>query len=353
MRILFAPVSGPYGSGEYLRTVAIATALLHRWRTADVHLLVSEQMPDAARVPLPHTLLPASPTFHTREVTAAIRAYRPTLVVFDNAGRTAQLRAARAAGARVVFISSRLRQRRRAFRLHWMRLLDEHWIAWPEMLAGALTRFERFRQTLSRGPTVRYFDTLMPPENAALATDVLARHRLETNNYVLIIPGGGTGDPRVAKGPATMDDTACRLAALGHTTLLVGAGHTEGGEVLIGSPLRLPRMAMEIALELIRNARLVVCNGGDTLLQVLACRRPCVAAAMVPDQQLRLRRLAAHGLEIGTALDATALTSQATRLLASDTHRQTLMQQIEAMDIVNGMPALLDAIGELHRTQAT
>ncbi len=352
MRILFVPVSGPYGSGEYLRTVAIATALLRRWRTADVHLLVSRQMPDATRVPLPNTLLPSSPTFHTREVTATIRAYRPTLVVFDNAGRTAQLRAARAAGARVVFISSRLRQRRRAFRLHWMRLLDEHWIAWPEMLAGSITAFERFRQMLSAGLTVRYFDTLMPPENSSLASDVLARHRLTSDGYVLVIPGGGTGDPRVARGPATMDDTACRLATLGHTTLLVGARQDQDSGVPGEALLRLPRLSMEIAVELIRHARLVVCNGGDTLLQVLACQRACVAAAMVPDQALRLRRLAAHGLEIGSALDATALTSKASRLLESATHRQALEERIRTLGIVNGMPALLDRVAELHRTQA-
>ncbi|MCC5867984.1 MAG: hypothetical protein JJU27_05685 [Gammaproteobacteria bacterium] len=352
MRILFAPVSGPYGSGEYLRTLAIATALLRRWRSADVHLLVSRQMPEAARVPLPVTLLPASPTFHTREVTAAIRAYRPTLVVFDNAGRTAQLRAARAAGARVVFISSRLRQRRRAFRLQWMRLLDEHWIAWPEMLAGSLTPFERLRQAISGGPSVRYFDTLMHPENPSLAREVLARHQLHSNGYVLVIPGGGTGDPRLAHGPAVMDETACRLATLGHTTVLVGTRKNQGTGESLDCLLRLPRMDMEVAVELIRHARLVVCNGGDTLLQVLSSQRACVAAAMVPDQQLRLRRLAAHGVRIGTALDAAALTTEATRLLASDTHRQVLMQRIEALGIANGMSALLDTVAELHRTQA-
>ena len=66
--------------------------------------------------------------------------WRPQVVVFDNAGRTAQLRAAQRLGARIVFISARRRQRRKAFRLRWMRLLDEHWIAYPEFIAGSSPR---------------------------------------------------------------------------------------------------------------------------------------------------------------------------------------------------------------------
>ena len=48
-------------------------------------------------------------------------------------------------GARVVFVSARSRQRRKAFRLLWMNLIDEHWIAYPQLLAGAVTFSERLK----------------------------------------------------------------------------------------------------------------------------------------------------------------------------------------------------------------
>ncbi len=50
-----------------------------------------------------------------------LAAFKPDLVIFDNAGRGAQIRAAHAWGARVIYISSRRRQRAKAFRLSWMR----------------------------------------------------------------------------------------------------------------------------------------------------------------------------------------------------------------------------------------
>ena len=136
-RVLFVPVSGARGMGEYARALALATAAVQRWPDMQVHFAVSAQAPYAADTPFPKTLLPSSPTFHIAgDGARSSVAFRPTLVVFDNAGRTAQLRCAVRSGARVIFVSSRSRQRRSAFRLRWMRMIDEHWIAYPEFIAG-------------------------------------------------------------------------------------------------------------------------------------------------------------------------------------------------------------------------
>ena len=92
-----------------------------------------------------------------------MRRWRPSVAVFDNAGRTSQLRAAHALGARIVYISARARQRRKAFRLRWMRLIDEHWIAYPRFVAGELTVIERLKLKLLRRPAVRYLDVILSP----------------------------------------------------------------------------------------------------------------------------------------------------------------------------------------------
>ena len=105
------PVSGAYGMGEYARSLAIARAAKERWPGASVHFLLSAQALYAASMPFEHTLLPASPTFHSAEVIDCLREFGPNVVIFDNAGRTAQLRAAQRLGAAVIYISSRRRQR--------------------------------------------------------------------------------------------------------------------------------------------------------------------------------------------------------------------------------------------------
>ena len=93
-RLLFIPVSGPLGMGEYARSVASATAMVRRLPGIEVHFVLSRAAPYAAATPFATTLLPSSPTFHPREVSALIREFQPRVVVFDNAGRTQQLRAA-------------------------------------------------------------------------------------------------------------------------------------------------------------------------------------------------------------------------------------------------------------------
>src|SRR5450755_3207589 len=174
-RLLFIPVSGPRGMGEYARAIAIATAAAHRWPNVEIRFALSRSAAYAADTPFQATFLPSSPTFHSREVAALIRDFKPTIVLFDNAGRTSQLRAAVAGGARTVFISSRPKQRRRAFRLRWMRLLDEHWIAYPQFIAGPLGVLERLKLLALGRPTVRFLDTILPQVDLRLGEAVLAR----------------------------------------------------------------------------------------------------------------------------------------------------------------------------------
>ena len=127
----------------------------------------------------PATRLPSSPTFHTPEVVALIKQLRPNIVIFDNAGRTAQLRAAQRSGARVVYISARARQRRKAFRRRWMSLIDEHWVAYPEFLSGPLSALERFKLRWMGRPLLRYLDVMLPKADTGCDARVLERLGLQ------------------------------------------------------------------------------------------------------------------------------------------------------------------------------
>ncbi|GAC1454650.1 MAG: hypothetical protein PVSMB6_10750 [Steroidobacteraceae bacterium] len=312
-------MSGPMGMGEYARSVAIATAMVQRSPGVEVHFALSRAAPYAAATPFATTLLPSSPTFHPREVSALIRDFQPRVVVFDNAGRTPQLRAAAAAGARVVFVSSRRRQRRKAFRLRWLPLIDEHWIAYPEFIAGALTPLERLKLRLAGRPRVRYVDTLLPVADAALATQTLGRFGLGARGYVLVVPGGGTAHPGAANAPGIVAAAAGAVAARGYATILVGTGAGEGNDP--AQLQRAPLLPLAQLCELIRAARVVICNGGDTLLQVLACGRPCVAVPIAHDQAHRIDCCARAGLALPAPLDSQAIHSAALGLLEGSVGR--------------------------------
>jgi len=343
-RLLFLPVSGPRGMGEYARAIAIATAVAQRWPHVQIRFALSRSAAYAAETPFQATLLPSSPTFHSREIAALLRDFKPTLVLFDNAGRTSQLRAAVAGGARTVFISSRPKQRRRAFRLRWMRLLDEHWIAYPQFIAGQLGARERLKLLLLGRPTVRFLDTVLPRVDLALGESVLASFGVRLGEYVLVVPGGGTGHPGALDAPQVVAEAARRIA-LRHPTILVGVT-PQGASARApdAAGLRIaPRLPIAMVGELIRGARLVISNGGDTLLQALACTRPCVAVAIAGDQAHRIRQCVRQGLAVRARLDAADLERVALRMLAaSGAHAPAGKCMVS-----NGLDAALEAIERL------
>jgi hypothetical protein len=330
--------------GEYARSLAIARAARARWDIA-VHFAISRDAPYAADAPFEQTLLPASPTFHSAELIALMEKFRPDVVIFDNAGRTAQLRAAARLGARVVFISARARQRRKAFRWRWMPLIDEHWIAYPQFIAGALRPVERFKLRLIGRPVVRYLDVLIEAADPGLRRAVLARIGCEAGGYALLVPGGGTGHPGVLNAPGEFRAAARSLAAGGLPCIVVGPPAAAAEP---GSNLHLPGLLPHAELtELMRGARLVVANGGSTLIQGIACGAACVAVGIAKDQALRVRRCVDAGVAVAAALRAADIAQAARALLAEEPERAALARRAAALGLRDGIQVALEALAGL------
>jgi ADP-heptose:LPS heptosyltransferase len=349
LRLLFVPVSGPRGMGEYARALALATAVEERWPDAQIHFALSRAAPYSATTPFPSTLLPASPTFHSPEVLQLIREFRPTIVIFDNAGRSAQIRAAAQSGARVIFISSRKRQRRRAFRMRWMRLLDEHWIAWPQFMAGGPGPFESLKLRLLKRPVVRFLDTLLPHENTRVTRKMLLRFGVRAGEYTLVVPGGGSDHPGAEDAPAIVAEAARRIAMHGCATILVGV--TPAADAAKTEMLRVaPRMPMSELAALIRNAKLVISNGGDTLLQALSCHRACVAVPIAGDQAFRIAECVRSGFAVQASLDATDMAGKAVALLEDAGRREQLELRLANAGIRNGLDTALEAVHHLSQS---
>lgn len=338
MKVLFVPVSAARGFGEYARAREIALAVQRRWPQAQLHFVLSAQAPYAAQCPFPATLLPGSATLHSAQVLQLLATFRPDIAIFDNAGRTSQIRAARAGGARVVYISSRRRQRAKAFRLAWMRLLSEHWIAYPRFIAGDLGALERLKLKLLGRPPVRYLDTVLPVATQA-ATELLPG----VQDFVLLVPGGGTAHPGAPAAPDIIGAAAEALAARGLPTVLVGVTAAAGSVQLRPLPL-LPQAQL---IELMRRARVVVSNGGDTLLQALACGCACVAVPIAHDQAARIARCEERQLLRSAPLEAAAIIDAVARLYAADAARDQLQARVRAAGIRDAMPQILEILAAL------
>ena len=341
-RLLFVPVSGPTGMGEYFQSLAIAQAVRQRWPDAAVHFLLNRQASYAATTPFDATLLPSSPTFHTPEVIEAINTFRPDVVIFANSGRREQFRAARRSGAAVVFISYRRKKRLKAARLRWMRLIDEHWIAFPRFISGGPVPFERINRWLCGKPAPRYLDIVLPPTDGAHE----APRQVEPGSAppaVLVVPGGVAAPRNAPDAPQRFRAAAVMLAESGVSTLYVGPGDGP-----VPAALRALRFLPQPELfELMGAARLVVTNGGQTLLQAIACGTPCVAAPINRDQPIRVRNAAAAGVAVPARLDAAAIAQAARRLLEDEAERLTMVRHIEALALADGAKVAVDALAGL------
>lgn len=335
--------------GEYARSLAIAHAVHARWGGAVIHFVLSRQAPYAADTPFPSTLLDSSPTFHAAAVVALITEFRPTVVIFDNAGRTAQLRAARAAGAAVIYISARRRQRRKAFRLRWMRLLDEHWIAYPQLLSGRPGWIERCKLRLLGRPLMRYLDVVLPAPDPQRRAALLARIGAAAGAYALVVPGGGTGHPRARDAVGVFYDAACTLAARGIAAVFVGPTGAAGAQQAAAAPgaaalWSYPSLPQADLAELLRGARLVIVNGGSTLLQGIASGAACIGVPIAADQTQRIRRATLAGVARAAPLNAADIADCAAQLLRDEPARAALAARAAALALADGIAVAVAAL---------
>jgi UDP:flavonoid glycosyltransferase YjiC (YdhE family) len=216
-----------------------------------------------------------------------------------------------------------------------MRALDEHWIAYPRFIAGELDAFERVKLKLLGRPVVRYLDVIMargvPSAGAA-------------EDEVLVIPGGGTGHPGAGNVTGEFLDAARALASSGFATTFIGPVGADLGGARFRSVGSLPQP--ELAARM-RAARLVVVNGGSTLLQAIACGAACVAAPIAGDQLERIRRCVKAGVALEAAPVSADIERKARSLLEDEGRRAALAERAAGLGLADGIEVALDALGRL------
>jgi UDP:flavonoid glycosyltransferase YjiC (YdhE family) len=102
--------------------------------------------------------------------------------------------------------------------------------------------------------------------------------------------------------------------------------------------------------ELLSQARLVVTNGGSTLLQAIACGCACIAVPIAEDQPKRIERCVAAGVAIAAELTTESMLRAATKLLRDDPSRAALAQRAARLKLANGVEIALNALAHLAET---
>ena len=99
--------------------------------------------------------------------------------------------------------------------------------------------------------------------------------------------------------------------------------------------------------ELLRASRIVISNGGDTLLQAIASAKPCIAVPIAGDQSHRISRCERAGLAIGAPLQAATISREAAALFGDESRRKALGTRLVGANVRNGLEVALESIGRL------
>ncbi len=347
MRVLFVPVSGPAGAGEYYESLAVAAGVLGRWPDAMVSFVLSRQARYARSVPFPTTLVEGSPTQANDEVVRAIEKDRPDVVIFASSGRVAQFAAARRAGARVVCMSPRPSARRRSFRLRRMRLIDQHWISEPSFARAPLSGWERLKLALAPGVEVVFLDGLHEPIDERSVARRKRELGLEGAPYLLFCPGGGGLFAGVSAVPVFLAAAREVGERTTGTVLLVTGPNSDLGEEG-GGRLRIARaLPNGDLMGLIRDATLAVTTGGTLMLQSLMQGAACVAAPIAKDQPRRIAACARRGLVRAARLSRESLVAETLALVSRPERLTALRREVRATDVHNGVDVVVSAITRL------
>jgi hypothetical protein len=357
-KIVFVPVSGPGGAGEYHRALAVARGVERRWSGCEIRFVLNSAAPYAASAPYPGLRLDDSPTRSSAAVCAYLRRERPDVVVFDSAGRQAQYATAREVGAAVVYVSSRPRTRWKGFRWRRMRLLDQHWIAQPRQLGGAPGPYERLKLRLLGRPSLVFLDTVHEPVDEAAVRELQARLRLEPGRYVVLCPGGG-GDFGHGPDPAVVYAQAARALRSRLACPVVAVLGARAGALLADAPTdhgrTLTSLPNGVLLGLIRDATVAAVNGGSLLLQSVAQGTPLVAAPIAGDQAARIRRCADFGCVREVRLEPQSLADAVAALIDDPAACAAMRAGAARMGLGNGVDVAMEAIERLlsRRTMHT
>ncbi|MCK5379008.1 MAG: hypothetical protein KAJ78_06370 [Acidobacteria bacterium] len=348
--LLFLPVSNAIGSGEFMRCRIIAEAVQERWPGDRIQFVVSRAAPYSGDLPFETVLTDRSPTFHVKEVNDLIRCSKPEVVIFDNAGRKAQMRCARENGAKIVFISSRPRRRRKAFRPDRMRLITQHWIAQPEAALGDLTGWEALKVRLTGQLSPLFLGSIFHPSQEKRRGDLRRKLGVASQPYLLFCHGGGdlSGDDRMA--PEVFAQAAEEVAKASGLSAVVVGGRSHPAEEINGSRvITVGNLPNELLIDLLHDAELIVSGGGAGLIgQVLAHRQVCVSVPFAEDQRNRLKQCSRLGLLDKADLDVGKIRMAVLALLKDGQRCRRIRQGIGSRTITNGLNSALTSLAVMR-----
>ncbi|MCC5867418.1 MAG: hypothetical protein JJU27_02810 [Gammaproteobacteria bacterium] len=347
---MFVPASGPAGSGEYYRCLAIARALRRRRPDCVIHFACHRDAGVERDAGMVYHLLDDTPTRQTQPLTVLLAGIAPDLVVFDSAGRQRLHRAARQVARAIVWISDRPNKRRRGFRFRAMPNFDLHLIAAPGIRCPRLTLRERLKRRFAPHLAIRFFSGIAPEPACGDPSALLEPLGLAPGGYLAFVAGGGGYRHGGRPVPEILVDAAAEARRRTGLKVVVVMGPQYQGTVRAHAEVTIVHhLATEALTALLASSRAAVIGAGSMMVtQALAAG---VAVVLVPaggdDQPARIRYMEAHGMALAAPMRVDAIVMAAARLAESAELRDQQAAAAQANGLRNDVDTVASALLEL------
>ncbi|WP_040571484.1 hypothetical protein [Shewanella benthica] len=346
-KFLFVPVSTPEGIGEYMRSKIIADEVMNRWPEAQIDFVLNRHVSYIDDCPYSTHLVDDTPTKKTREVNQLITELKPDVVIFDAAGRKAQLKHAHRMGAKVIFISQHRRKRSRGMKIARARVTDSHWVVQPKFIIGDISRFDKFKLAMIKREHPIYTGSIFTSPTNEQKKHLFDKYEIKQGGYLLYSAGSG--------GHSLKEGLAADLFAQVAKTIFRETGIPSLMVFGPNYPKSLPDMEGVIAIphlntrefiNLLDGAKAAILSGGDTMLQSIALKTPALAVAISKDQPPRINSCAAANLILACGSDQQEMLTK-TRKLIDVQSLNRLQETMAGLDDTNGLDIGMAEIARL------
>ena len=346
MKILFVPVSGKEGIGEYMRSMILAQALETKYPNADIRFALSKEAPYVKNCPYPTLLTERSPTYHSKEINRYIDDFKPDVVVFDASGRAKQIKHAKKTGALTIFIAQHDKKIRRGLKLNRLINTDFLLIAQPEFTMSKLSPWSLAKLRWLNKKLPVYLGCVFVPPTLQEEQEVLVKYNLRKGQY--IFASAGSGGHFMSNGQLAAEgfNQALNSANLPMPFVQVWGANYQGDQFPSqdSKNINLTSVSNLEFICLLKNCHVAVINGGDTLLQGLSLKVPMVAVPVSSDQPQRIEKVLEHAhCFVGSSADVNAVLFGLNVLLNSD-NLLSIKDKLREVSVNNGYEVFVDLL---------
>ena len=293
--------------------------------------------------------LEQTPTLANRETTAWIERLKPQVVLFDSAGRAAQLHAAKKIGAHTIFLAGRETSRRKTISLRRLRYLDALWLSQPAAFWQPLSLWKRLLLRCYPKLRIETIGVVFAKADASQLAPELAAFAAAQPYVLMTLGGGGIFSAGIDQNALALQAAEHCFAKTGMRSILICGPNASQLPASTAACYVLRSVPNAALVALIETSAVVLCNGGYTLLQAVASNKATLALALQGDQQRRIDRLAAIGATFASRADR--LIADLVQLVQTPATRQALMAAAQASGVDNGLDKAVQSLREILRSQ--